>query len=293
MLRSAMPGAAEARAIAMATALCIALVTAACGGQPAAGGAAAAATKPAAPLATTAASGGAAPGGAQAQIATVTAAALDTSTWLLKPPFYAAGDEPFWRLDIVDGWFSFKRSGLPEIETPMVQPKKVGGADVFEATTLTVKIKREACETDGAGHADVSATVTFDGTDFDGCAFTGQSASASPEAGTVIDALPQIDMCLAKLGEPALVTAVYPREGDRTAVGLRSKDGSIYECAVEPGGKVIAYLDTIEPGAAGSWMSRMRFLRAGSSETTKCADAEDVKSGDKVVGRLLSKKCKF
>ncbi len=246
------------------------------------------------------------PSGAPASASDVAALAaaassLDTTGWVLPPPFYAAGDEPFWRMDIVDGWFVFKRSGLPEIEEPMVQPKKVAGADVFEAGSLLVSIKVQACETDQGGHGDITAKVTFDGVDFDGCAFAGGgqpsasstgTAAASDEAEAIVGGLTSIDACLAKLSEPAMVTAVYPREGDRTAVGLRAKDGSFYECATEAGGGEVAYLDPIEQGSQPSWFSRMRFVREGIT-SAKCDDAEVVRSGDKVLGRLLTKKCKF
>lgn len=224
---------------------------------------------------------------------TAAAGALDTSGWQLAPPFYAGGEEPFWRLDIIDGWFSFKRSGLPEIEAPMVQPKKANGGDVFDSPPLKVAIRREPCET-GGSQGDASAQVSFDGVDYAGCAFGGQSsASASAEAATVIQSIALIDACLAKLGEPALVTAIYPREGERIAVGLRSKHGIVYECAVEPGSQEIAYLDPIEPRDVKSWMSRMHFLRAGVSDAAKCDGAEEVKAGDTVLGRLLTPKCKF
>ena len=233
-------------------------------------------------------------GDSSSATASVAAAQLDTTGWVLAPPFYAAGDEPFWRLDIVDGWFSFKRSGLPVIEAPMVQPTRAGGADVFDASPLKVKIKREACETDEGGKADISALVTFDGTDFDGCAFSGTSAavSASAEAATVVESVKIIDTCLAKLGDPALVTAVYPREEGKTAVAMRSKDGSLYECAVESDGSTIAFLDPVD-GSAGPWMNKMRFLRKGTADNTKCDGAEEVRAGDKVLGRMLAKTCKF
>jgi hypothetical protein len=236
------------------------------------------------------------PDGTPQTAGSAAASALDTSSWVLQPPFYAAGDEPFWRLDIVDGWFSFKRSGLAEIEAPLVLPVRVGGADVFDTPPLKVAIKREPCETDGGGRTDIGAIVTFDGIDFGGCAFgaAGRAVAAnSAEAAAVVESVKAIDACLAKLGDPALVTAVYPREPERTAVALRAKDGSIYECAVESDGSTIAFLDAIEPRSAGPWMSRMRFLRAGVSDATKCADAEEVRAGDRALGRLLSKSCKF
>jgi uncharacterized membrane protein len=227
-----------------------------------------------------------------AQPGVAVASALDTSAWLLPPPFYAGGEEPFWRLDIVDGWFSFKRSGLPEIEAPMVQPAREGGADVFDSPPLKLVIKRESCSTEGA-QAETSAQISFDGVDYAGCAFGGQSSSASAQAALVVESIGLIDACLGKLDQPALVTAVYPREGGRTGIGLRTKDGILFECAVEPDGREIAYLDPIEPRDAKAWMSRMRFLRAGVSDATACADAEEVRAGETVLGRLLTPKCKF
>jgi uncharacterized membrane protein len=292
MRKTAVQGAAGAKLVAIAGVIAIAFVLSACGGKPDADGSAA--TGDAAP---TNSAGPASSGpGDRAPDATAqpTAAAgdLDTSGWQLAPPFYAGGEEPFWRLDIIDGWFSFKRSGLPEIEAPMVQPTKANGADVFDSPPLKVVIKREACEAEGS-QGDASAQVSFDGVDYGGCAFGGQSSAGSAEAATVIESIALIDACLAKLNEPAIATAIYPREGGRTAVGLRSKDGILYECAVEPSSREIAYLDPIEPRDAKAWMSRMRFLRAGVSDAAKCDGAEEVKAGDTVLGRLLAAKCKF
>jgi uncharacterized membrane protein len=228
----------------------------------------------------------------QSPTAALPAGPVDTAGWVLAPPFYAAGDEPFWKLDIVDGWFVFRRSGLAEIEAPLVQPAQAGGADVFDTPPLKVTIRRKACSTEQGGHGDISAQVVFDEVEYDGCAFGG-SAGASAEATAVLDALASIDACLAKMEEPALVTATYPREEGRTAVALRTKIGSLFECGVEPDGKTIAFLDPIEQRSAGAWMTRMRFLRAGVGDATKCDDAEEVRAGDTLVGRLLTKACRF
>lgn len=219
---------------------------------------------------------------------------LDSTTWVLPPPFYAAGQEPFWRLEIVDGWFAFRRSGLRAIEEPLVQPKREGGADIFQAGSLQVSIKHEACQTEQGVTGDYTAKVTFDGSDFDGCAFGGAVASVSAEAAQVTEALAPIDACLAKLAQPALVTAIYPRQdGEQIAVGLRAKNGQVYECATDNAGSAVAYLDPIEQGSQPAWMSRMRFLRDGTPNNAPCPDAEEVRSGDKVLGRLLTKACKF
>lgn len=219
---------------------------------------------------------------------------LDTTTWILPPPFSAGGDEPFWRMEIVDGWFSFKRSGLRAIEEPLVQPKRDGGADVFDTGSLRVTIRREACSTEQGGAGEFSVTVRFDNNDFDGCAFSGQIVTASAEAATVVEALTPIDSCLAKLGQPAVATAVYPRQdGEQTAVALSAKTGAFYECVTENDGVDVVSLDPIDQGSQPSWMRRMRFLRDGIGAASACADAEDVRVGDKVVGKLLGKSCKF
>ena len=205
---------------------------------------------------------------------------LDTSVWVLPPPFSAAGDEPFWRMEIVDGWFSFKRSGLRAIEEPLVQPRQENGADVFDTGSLRVMIRREACETEQGGKGEFSAKVTFDGLDFDGCAFGGQSTStASAEAATVAESLTTIDACLAKLGQPAVATAIYPRQdGEQTAVAMRAKSGAFYECVTEQEGSSVVSLDALDQGGQPAWMNRMRFLRAGVTAAA-CADAEDVRVG--------------
>ncbi len=219
---------------------------------------------------------------------------LDTTTWVLAPPFYAAGDEPFWRMEIVEGWFSFRRSGLRAIDEPLVQPRNEAGADIFETGSLLVTIRREACSTEQGGASEFSASVSFDGQDYDGCASGGQVSIASAEAATVTEQLAPIDTCLAKLGQPALATAVYPRQdGEQIAVGLRAKNGALYECVTQGGGAEVVSLDPIEQGSQPAWMNRMRFLREGVATTATCADVEEVRVGEQVVGRLLGKSCKF
>ena len=281
---------------AKAALLACVLGLAACGGEAPAGDAANTPAADGSQAASTTGSQTSSPGASATQQSVTVAGAtapLDTTNWVLQPPFSAAGQEPFWRLEIVDGWFEFRRSGLRAIEEPMTQPTRQGETDVFKAGALTVSIKREACETEQGGSGDFTAKVTFDGLDFDGCAFSGALVNASQEAAQVVDALGPIDACLAKLGQPALVTAVYPRQdGEQIALGLRAKNGQVFECATDAAGSAVAYLDPIEQGSQPAWMSRMRFLREGTASAS-CEDAEEVRAGDKVIGRLLTKACKF
>ena len=274
------------------------LLLAGCGGQPK-DAASSPAAKPGdggvsagAPAAPTAAGGPASSPG-QATSAASPAAALDTSGWLMQPPFYAAGSEPDWRLDVADGYFEFVRSGLAPIETAVTQPKHEKAADLFSSPPLKITIKKETCETDNGQKTDASAVVNFDGVDFEGCAFSGHEAAGTPEASAVVQAIGVIDLCLAKLGDPGLVTGVYPREQGRTAVALRKSDGSQWECGVEPSGKEIAFLDPVEPGTAQPFMTAMRFLRDGV-KAKDCPDAKEVRTPDnKVLGKMLAAKCKF
>lgn len=221
-------------------------------------------------------------------------ATIDASGWMLPPPFYAGGDEPYWRLEIIDGWFVFRRSGLPEIEAPLVQPVRENGADRFDASPMQLTVKPGSCSISDDGHSAYSASILFDEITYDGCAYPGAFAgAATSDSDRVARSIPAIDACLARLGEPALVTGVYPRESGLTALGLRTRNGSLYECGAQANADV-AFLDPIEQGAAAAWMtSRMRFLRDGIAPEISCADAEIVRDGDRQLGLLLTPRCRF
>ncbi len=91
---------------------------------------------------------------------------LDTADWVLSPPFYAAGDEPYWRLDILDGWFVFRRAGLPEIEAPLAPPRREGDADLFVSPPLTIQVSRSGCQTANGETSQFTASVLFDDVTF-------------------------------------------------------------------------------------------------------------------------------
>lgn len=288
-----------ATAIARTAALCFALVTlAACGddaAKPPEGGQAGAGAGTQAGGALQGATDGAETS-AGLGVITGPSGPLDTANWVAQPPFYAAGDEPAWRLDIADGWFSFVRGGsLRTIDEPMIQPVKDGAADVFEAGSLTIVIEREACQAGGQS-SELAAEVTFADDKFSGCVFTARApdVATSPEAVAVTGAVRLVDACLANLGQPALVTGVVPRQdGAQTSVALRARNGTLFECGAETATAAILYLDPIEVGAQAQWMNRMRFVREGVAVSAPCPDAEEVRSGDQVLGRMFSLACKF
>lgn len=226
---------------------------------------------------------------------------FDPSGWVAQPPFHAAGDEPYWRLDMADGWFVFQRSGLPDIEAPMKEPVSEGGQDSFDTPPLQVVVRREACETASLS-SQISAMVTFDSIEYAGCVFDGadpgsgqgmSGGASGVDAALIAASLPAIDACLARLGETAVVTAIYPRGSDRNAMGLRVRSGALYECAVEQSGE-IAFLDQVERDSAGAWMtSAMRFLREGQLTAETCAGAEEIRAGGVLLGRNLPQTCRY
>jgi len=236
-------------------------------------------------------------GGSQASVGVVTGPSgpIDTAGWVMQPPFYGVGDEPYWRLEIIDGWFSFKRSALRAIDEPMVQPTKEAGADVFNSGSLKIVIRGEACATGGQS-SDVAAEITYDDVGYIGCVFPAPASgvATSPEAAAVVQGVASIDACLARLAQPALVTGVAPRQdGAAMSVAMRARNGTLYECGVETASGAILYLDPMEVGAQAQWMNRMRFLREGVATNAACDNAEDVRAGETVLGRMLPASCRF
>ncbi len=218
---------------------------------------------------------------------------LDTAEWVLSPPFYAAGDEPYWRLDILDGWFVFRRAGLPEIEAPLAPPRREGDADLFVSPPLTIQLSARGCQTANGETSQYTASVLFDDVTFSGCGFSGQSAGSSAEGTAIADSIRAVDSCLERLGDVAVVTGIYERGDRNTALGIRTRDGRLFECGTEGGGSVVAFLDQVEPGAAGPWMtSGMRFLRGGQGATA-CEEAEAVTASNEVLGHMLPTSCRF
>lgn len=223
---------------------------------------------------------------------------VDTAGWALAPPFYAAGVEPFWRLDADEGWFVFQRSGLAEIDAPIVAPRKDRGEDTFETRPLEIRVRSGACDLDGS-NGDAFVSVVFEGVEFSGCGFAGRTSLSGPsvsavdwssELGASVGA---VDSCLARLAEPAIIVSVYPREGNLTAVVVKSSSGRAYECGADANSGEVAFLDPIEPDALAP-LGTTRFIRLPNAPAPDtCPDAAAVFEGDELLGYLLSPECRF
>lgn len=227
---------------------------------------------------------------------------VDTSAWKLQPPFYAVGEEPAWQLNLNDEYFTFSRgSGIPEIDTPFVAPTQVKGADVFNAETFKITIEPGDCSV--ANQTGVaSVTIQMGGITYDGCAFKGRSGDtaagpSSDEADLIQDlpgALAAVDSCLAKMGDPAVISAIYPRGDEAVGIAMRGRAGALFECEAHSAAGPADSVDQIEASSAGPWLkSSARFLRQGIGDASKCSAAKPVVVGGKQLGVMLPKSCKF
>lgn len=237
---------------------------------------------------------------------------LDVSEWGIKPPFYAAGQEPFWRLELNDGWFIFQRLGLPEIEAEVPVPSKVSGADVFALDSMTVSITPGNCE-----NAQVNEqvrgeiSVVHEEVTYQGCVYRGATQSVDSDAAQDeaensnwtkeigIYAI-ETDYCMQALeaeGEgasrKALVTAMQSRSEGLTAFVLETAKRNEYICIAKDTGGVES-IEPLEGSKKKDWMNVSgRFLRVESGPPPRaCLKAEAVLVDNQLTGYLLPRNCR-
>ena len=238
---------------------------------------------------------------------------LDTSNWAIKPPFYAAGQEPFWRLELNDGWFVFQRLGLPEIEAQINTPKRVEGADEFELEGLKISIKAGAC-TNAQANEPVRGAITLvhDEVSYQGCVYrgatqdgeasenvaeTGETSNWTNEIG--IYAI-EVDECLKALdgiqegaSNRSYVSAMNVQDDGKTAFVLRTRNGNDYLCyALTTGG--VDEIEALSKSEREAWMNVSgRFMRVESGPPPRaCLDAEAVIVDGHLTGYLLPRNCR-
>lgn len=237
---------------------------------------------------------------------------LDTSNWSITPPFYAAGQEPFWRLELNDGWFIFQRLGLPEIEAQINSPVKNGNEDQFTMDGFTISMTAGACRNAQANEPVRGAiTLVHDEVSYQGCVYKGQTQSEDP-AGSEADNTPskwtneigiyaiEADACLKALEEvssgaskKALVTAMQARKGGLTAFVLQTARRNDYLCiARDTGG--IEEITALGNKKREDWMKvSAKFMRVVSGPPPRaCLDAEAVMVDNQLTGYLLPRNCR-
>jgi uncharacterized membrane protein len=188
--------------------------------------------------------------------------------------FEAVGDEPFWRLDVLDDYVAFTRPGLSDVGgLPQPREYRANGARIV-AGPLTIVLKAETCQYEGGETLDYKAVVQFEGVSYEGCARRGadQASKDSDWTSEIDSLLPAIDACIGKADKkPARVTIAYAMDDGTAVVRILDGEGGRYECnAPAAGGAVTAW----DPVADQSNLSGERdplFTRTPTAAPTgKC-----------------------
>lgn len=167
--------------------------------------------------------------------------------------FEAFGVEPDWRLDLVEGWASFSRTGLEEVGgLPGPLDVRVNGA-MLEAGPVAVTLKAVACPYGEGQSLPYQVSVFFEGVTYEGCGRRvegeGGARAAAPNWTARLEALlPAIDACLARVeagDRPAMVTIAYELEDGAVAVRLRDRGGGRSECLTLRDGSAVTGFDAI------------------------------------------------
>lgn len=230
-------------------------------------------------------------------------AGLDVQA-MYQGPFEAVGsDEPYWQLDLLDEWASFKRPGLTEVGgLPSQKDYRAQGARIV-AGPLVITLRAGECvhnpnESDPskAEKYPYKAQVEFDGVSYDGCARRGGAKDNASDTWTasLSELLPAIDACLAKIEDtPAEVTIAYTLDNGQTSVRLRDSEGGRYECSATLDGAQIDYWGALADRDVMQGEGDPVFLRgAAKPAKSNCTTVEPAKSADgKTIGWLQRTSC--
>lgn len=211
--------------------------------------------------------------------------------------FEAASEEPPWDLTLTNDYVSFRRANLEPIEgRPRSREVRAGGL-LVEADDLVVTIKAGPCTFESGAAFPFSATVFWNGVNFEGCARPASAAGAASTGWAVIvpRILPAIDACLRRAdAKPARVTIAYPMEnGVDLGVRLLEADNGRAECVVSPDGATIKSYEGLSDRDVFRGERDPMFSRAPTKPPTgRCDDSTDLTdAGGAVIGALTRQKC--
>ena len=188
--------------------------------------------------------------------------------------FEAVGNEPFWRLDVLNDYVAFTRPGLSDVGgLPQPRDFRASGARIV-AGPLTIVLKAETCHYEGGETLDYKAIVQFEGVSYEGCARRGadQEANDSDWTSEIGALLPGIDACIAKADKkPARVTIAYPLDDGMAAVRILDAEGGRYDCNAPAAGGAVTGWDPIADQSNLTGERDPMFTRApAAAPTGKC-----------------------
>ncbi len=161
--------------------------------------------------------------------------------------FEAAGEEPYWTMDVLQDWVSFTRLNLPAIGA-LPGKRRIGANGMaLDAGPLSVVLSPGPCTTSSGDVHEFNAVVRHDGVLYEGCArpLVGERVSAGWST-NLAELMPAIATCMTRVKEPpARVTIAYQDADGEISVRLLQDDGGRYECITRKAGSEIRYFDVI------------------------------------------------
>jgi uncharacterized membrane protein len=212
--------------------------------------------------------------------------------------FEAFGLEPDWRLDLLEGWANFSRTGLEDVGgIPGERAIRARGAMV-DAGPLVITLQAETCDYGASGQQlPYKVSVFYEGVTYDGCARPvadeGASAAGAGWAVRLPQMLPAVTACLTRAGEAASVTIAYEIEDGAVVVRLRERDGGRYECNVLPDGASITSYEPIGDRNVLQGEREPTFYPAPETGPTgACFTSQEVLGADGApLGTLVRRTC--
>lgn len=191
--------------------------------------------------------------GAALPLPDIGAPLADAAASPFQGEFEAAGEEPFWTMDVLQEWVSFARLNLPGVGG--LPGKRRFGAKgmALDAGPLSLVISNGPCTATSGDVHEFNAVVRHDGVLYQGCArhLVGERVSAG-WSGNLLELMPAITTCMGRVKEaPARVTIAYENaDGEKDSereisVRLLQEDGGRYECITRKAGSEIRYFEVI------------------------------------------------
>jgi uncharacterized membrane protein len=210
--------------------------------------------------------------------------------------FEAFGSEPDWRLDLLDNWVNFSRTGLEDVGgLPGARDVRSGGA-LVESGPLSIILKAGSCEAAPGQQLPYVFGVYYEGVTYQGCGrrAAAGSAGAIPSWSALLpELLPAIDACAKRVqAQPARVTIAYVIDGGQVNVRFLDGDGGRWECGATAGVGVATDLEPIGDRDVLQGEQQPLFSRAPTPPPTgSCWKTEPAETPAGVVGSLSRRTC--
>jgi uncharacterized membrane protein len=201
--------------------------------------------------------------------------------------------EPFWTVEVTDGWVTFIRPGLQPIEGSPERTVTSEGASIRFADA-ELRLEQRACAGPNGASLPFVARVFYAGEAYQGCARTGAAGSLAQWTDFIPEMLAAIDACIARANaRPVQVTFAYQAdEEDGVAVRIRDGEGGRYECTARANGSEVTALDALPDSDRLEQEGRVMFLRTGQSmPAAACPAAPLMAPTGEVLGQVVPRSC--